>query len=233
MVLSPHKDKPTINLVIGGQKLDTSSSVKILGFILDDQLLLQEHVEMVRNKTRSGLFALRLAANHGLNLQCLKMLANGLVFSHLHYCDTVLGQACKTILLALQSRQDQVIRVIFKLDPWTCVDQHRKRLGWLDLDGKRKMHTTTLLFRCLKNEAPEAINVMFNHVDLTKKNHISRHDRPTNAVVPNWTNSRLQTTLSFRGATLWNSLPLNIHQAKDADVCRQLAYKYFLENITI
>jgi hypothetical protein len=231
MVLSPRITSPTINLAIDGQKLEPSPSVKILGFVLDDKLLLQEHVNTIRKKTRSGLFALKLAIKHGLNLTCLKMLANGLIFSHLHYCDTVLGQASKTVLKGLQSRQDQVIRAFYKLGPWSCVDQHRKRLGWLDLEGKRKVHTTTLLFRCLKKKASDAINAMFCKVDLSKKAHISPRDRSTHVVVPNWTNNRLQTTLSYRGAMLWNSLPMNIHRAANAEECRERAYKYFLKTV--
>ena len=184
---------------------------------------------MVKAKTRSGLFALKLAVKHGLSLQCLKMLANGLIFSHLHYCDTVLGQASKTVLKSLQSRQDQVIRAFFKLGPWTIVDQYRRRLGWLDLEGKRNVHLTTLIYRSLKQQSPVAINAMFSRVDLSKKNHISPRDRPTDVVIPNWTNNRLQSTLTYRGASLWNSLPSTVHKAKDAGICRERAYKHFLK----
>ena len=110
MILSPH----TFNFTIDGQQLETSSSVKILGFILDDKLLLKEHVKMVKRKNRSGLFALKLAVRSEADL---------------HYCDTaVLGQASKTVLQSLQSRQDQVIRAFFKLGHWACVEQHRNRL---------------------------------------------------------------------------------------------------------
>ena len=228
MILSPHKEKPTFNFNIDGQPLETSSSVKILGFILDDKLLLKEHVKMVKTKTRSGLFALKLAVKHGLSLQCLKMLANGLIFSHLHYCDTVLGQASKTVLQSLQSRQDQVIRAFFKLGPWACVEHHRNRLGWLDLEGKRKVHITTLVYRSIQQQAPKAIGEMFSRVDLSTKKHISPHDRLTNVAVPNWTNNRLQTTFTYRGAALWNTLPDDIHIAGDADICRQRAYIFFL-----
>jgi hypothetical protein len=58
MVLSPNNSEPNIALTIDGQKLDKSSSVEILGFVLDDKLLLDEQVKIVKKKTRSGLFAL-------------------------------------------------------------------------------------------------------------------------------------------------------------------------------
>jgi hypothetical protein len=100
------------------------------------------------------------------------------------------------------------------------------------LEGKRNVHVTTLIYRSLKNEAPAAINAMFQRVDLAKKQHISPHDRSTNVIVPNWTNDRLQSTLTYRAAVLWNSLPTVVQRAKNAEICRERAYNHFLKHVT-
>ena len=224
--------EPEITLLVGEQLLKPQPKVEILGFVLDEHLLLNEQVNAVRKKTRSGLFALKQASKHGLNIGCLVQMANGLIASYLHYCDTVLGLANSTALKGLQARQDQAIRIIWKLHPWASVETYRQRLGWLTLEGKRNVHLATLLFRASRREAPRAICDLFKPVDTAVRNHRFnfRNDRPTNFVIPKWTKPRLQSTLSYRGAKLWNELEDKFHLASDAQACRQLMYKHLLKD---
>ena len=231
MILSPHKEKPKVMVKVNGQILETQTKVKILGFVLDEKLLLDEHVKAIRSKTRSGLFALKLASKRGLNIRTLIQMANGLVCSHLHYCDIALSQAAKTTLDRLQARQDQVVRLIYKLAPWCDVDSHRRHLGWLDLDGKRNVHLATLIFRAQRNEAPAAICEFFRRAgDKPKKHRFNFRDyRTTDLEVPRWTKRRLQMTLQYRGAMFWNGLPNHIHRSKTADSCRQKTFNLLMK----
>jgi hypothetical protein len=152
-------------------------------------------------------------------------MANGLIFSHLHYCDTVLGQAAPTTLARLQAKQDQAIRIIYKLAPWSAVDSHRRKLGWLDLAGKRAVHLATLLHRCINKEAPVAIIEFFIPV---KPQPRKLRQRANRFEIPKWKKERLRSTLSYRGAVAWNQLPDGIQSAKDAETCRQMMFELLL-----
>ena len=115
-----------------------------------------EQIRAARNKARKGLYALRLASKY-VNRNSLKMMADGLVSSHLGYCDTVLAQAAPTNLKKLQSCQDRAIRIIFRAPRDADCDMLREKLGWLDLFGKRNVHMATLIWRSLNGQAPPAI----------------------------------------------------------------------------
>ena len=137
----------------------------------------------------------------------MSRLTNGLVFSHLHYCDSVLGQACPTNLHRLQRIQDRTVRVVMRADHHADVVPLRRKLGWLDLSGKRQVHLATMVFRCLNNQAPEQLQQLFTpHVQGRYKTR--NHQQ---LAVPNLTSCNGQKTTAFRGAMLWNALPKAIH----------------------
>ena len=173
---------------------------------------------------RKGLYALKLASKQGVDRATLKLMANGLVFSHLHYCDSVLGQACPTNLGRLQRVQDRTVRVILRAEHHADVVPLRKKLGWLNLRGKRQVHLATMVYRCLNNEAPEQLQQLF--VPHKQGHYHTRNNQQL--AVPNLTTENGQKTMAYRGAMLWNALPRAIHTCDAARKCRLLTYNYIL-----
>ena len=176
-------------------------------------------------------------------------MANGLVCSHLNYCDTTIGQASDTNLQQLQRVQNKAVRTICRADYRADPKPLREQLEWLDLDGKRNVHLATLVYRCINGEAPEALQELFKKPDGGYQTRSSLLPLK----VPNYSSSNGQKTLSFRGAILFNALPnciycpnhLPIDIESDFDLiekrsckcckfictsandCRQIAYHYF------
>jgi hypothetical protein len=102
--------------------------METLGFKVDNRLLFDQQIGHMRSKGRQGLFALAQAAKC-VDRKTLVQMANGVVMSHLHFGDIIIGQAAPTTLAMLQPVQNMAIRTIFVLDPMANIDEHRRRRG--------------------------------------------------------------------------------------------------------
>jgi hypothetical protein len=80
--------KNNVEVIVNGECLKTSSTVKYLGVTLDRKLSWQSHLETVLNKAGANLFAIKTVIN-GLTLPARISLLNALVISHLRYCNVV------------------------------------------------------------------------------------------------------------------------------------------------
>ena len=152
---------PTITF--GNAVLSASDHIKILGFLLDSDLSMRKHVESVIKKARSGTYAIRLASRF-VDLPTKKLMCDALVCSHFNYCDSVLGQANKTDLDRLQVAQNNAVRAIVGAHPLASAAKIRDQLGWLSLEGKRRVHMATTVWKAVdanvnpNADAPQALS---------------------------------------------------------------------------
>jgi hypothetical protein len=223
MILALHTHHPTIDLTIESIPLTASKTMTILGFTLDNKLLMTEQIKVIRSKARKGLWALKMASKY-LGKNTLKIMANGIVFSHLQYCDNVLAQASDSNLQKLQSCQDKAVRIIMHKDNLANPIPLRQDLGWLDLAGKQQVHLATLIWRCLNNEAPNSIKNLFCQFEQRRFTRLN-----VTLKIPVVTKLFMQMTLAYRGAVFWNSLPTEIKETSSAQHCRQLTYQFLLD----
>ena len=101
-------------------------------------------------------------------------------------------------------------------------------LGWQTLEQRRDYFVSTLMYRCVNDEAPARLTdalVMTVHT----------HDRQTCLSntdllrVPTVNCELYRNSFKYRGSILWNSLPSELRNAKDSASFKYLYKKMFFK----
>ena len=88
-----------------------TKSIRMLGVYLDSNLNLSEHCKHIHGKISRSLYSLNLVKNI-LNKDCMKLVFNAHVQSHLEYCCNILGMAPEKYLKPLKTVQKKAIRIV-------------------------------------------------------------------------------------------------------------------------
>lgn len=126
-----------------GSKNSTSRERNYLGIILDENLSLSDHLELICNKVSKRLGLLSRIRPY-LTLKASKCVYNCLVQAVFNYTDTEWGGlslGCNNSLQRLQIRAANIIQ------RRATTDGSFKMLGWVDLETQRKVHKCILVFK--------------------------------------------------------------------------------------
>lgn len=108
----------------------SSKSIKFVGFMLDEFLTWEHHINIVENKLASSIFALNQVKNF-LPQKALQMIYNSLFKPHLEYGITVWGNANSASLEKIEKLQKKAVRCISKAKYNSHTDPLFGRLGIL------------------------------------------------------------------------------------------------------
>ena len=79
----------------------------------------------------------------------------GLVVSHLDYCNSILAGVPKVTLNQLQQVQNMAAKVTLGCDKYTSSTKALFDLHWLPVAQRIDFKVATMVFKCLKGEAPK------------------------------------------------------------------------------
>ena len=86
-------------------------SIRMLGVLLDNKLNLSEHCKFLHGKISRSLFSLNQVKGI-LNKECMKLVFNAHVQSHLEYCSNILSMAPEQYLKPLKVVQKKALRIV-------------------------------------------------------------------------------------------------------------------------
>ncbi|CAH3125849.1 unnamed protein product [Porites lobata] len=99
-----------------------------------------------------------------------------------------------------------------------------QQLGWKDLITQRQIQVALMVFKALNDRAPDHLSSMFT--ERSTSGYVLR-DSTNKLNVPLPRTNYLKRSFSYRGATLWNSLPCNLRQEKSLNRFKQLLNFHF------
>ncbi len=207
-------NKP-MTLQINNQIVEQVNHFKYLGFILNDSLSYNEHIDYVYKKSCQKLGAIkkcRTLLGNSLTL----MLYKSLVAPLLDYCDVVYSNANKTCLVKLQQVQNIACRIILKAGPRDHIREMHQELKLDMLEDRRKYH---LLAECHKNVHSN------KHTPLRRffKLNVSNPKRRTRCVckydvqVPRVKTTLGQKAFSYIEPVTWNKLKADLKEIVKLD----------------
>jgi len=189
---------------------------------------MKEQVDAAIKKARSGIYALRLAGRY-VDLNTRRIIHDSIIGCHFNYCDAVIGQAGDTDLKRLQIAHNKSARAVTKAPPDSSATAIRARLGWLDLEGKRRFHLATTMWKCLHSaDAPEALSELFVPVSQVH-NYATRSATSGKLYVETVHTTQASRSFGFRAPIWWNELPREAREAPTAKQCRNIVYRHLLE----
>ncbi len=203
------RDKPDSNLSIGRRKIEWVTSMKYLGFIQDNLLNFEEHIQYVVLKSTKKLGILTKSREF-LDRKTPILLYEGLVLPHIDYCDLVYKSGSIYNKNRLQEIQNVACRIIHWADNRTRIADTNQDLQFLNLTDRQSSH---LFMECLQQvHKNSGLNNKFNtiHANRVTSGSAEHNMKISNSKTENW-----HKTFSFRGPAHWNKLLTGIKEITD------------------
>jgi len=193
-------------------KFPSVDHIKYLGITVDSHLTWSQHIQELCAKLSSKIGMLK-RLKHLLPIDCLVRVYNAVVQPHIDYCLTVWGGAASVYIDRVQRLQNKAARIITGVyDRDVNGVSLVKRLGWQNVRERCNYLTCLLVFKSTHGLAPLYMQDMFTFSSaLIGRPTRSHHENNLYVPMPNL--EMYRTSLQYRGACLWNSLPVNIKSA--------------------
>ena len=210
-----------INLNYDNAAIERVNKFKYLGVILDPLLSWCEHIDYVSSTISKRIGVIRRVKFY-LPANTLNMLANALVFPHFDYCSPVWSNCKAEFSNSLQILQNKLARVLLSADIRTSIDDLMTALNWDKLDKRWQKQLLWIVFKCLKHDTPYYLSSKFVYTSSVHSQN-TRSQSSNILVMPSFNIKPGKRTFTFRGSSIWNSLPtdvrcklssLNIHTFK-------------------
>ena len=175
----------------------------LVGYLLNESLNNNEHINMIISKMRSGIFALK--ANKNLPTEALKSIYYATVHSHMAYAGTIVGCAPDSQIKQILKLQKIALRIIGKVEFNGHTAPICKRHKIMYVRDILDLQAASQAWKFFNNKLPLSIASFFE----------KGNDRMKLLYGTKYRNKRLQNISPIDySIRIWNSLPLDIKETK-------------------
>ena len=202
-------------IVVGDCVVGRSSSVKLLGLEMDENLNFKQHVATKARAAALSMFNLRKLRRHLDKHNCLK-LANALFFSHMDYANSLFINLPKSTLHPFQRIQNMTARIILGVSKFSSARQALMELHFLPVSVRCEYKLLVLVFKCIHNLAPK---YLCDLITIKSYCYRTRSSQSLLLEVP-FTRHKSFADRSFAvtGPLCWNKLPSDIRSSETLDM---------------
>ena len=212
LICSPQKrtrlDTHNLNVTMSGIPLQNVEKQTVLGVIIDNSLKFDAQVEHICNKL-GKLIHLFNKIQNCLTWECKQMFYNSYFLPCVDYCSTSWGYSSKQNIDRLSRYQKRIGRLMIN-DPDLPSESLLGTLGWFSINERIKYNTAKLVYKCLFEDAPQNLKNLF-HV----RNGRELRSTGIDLTVPFPKTESRKKCFDYVGCTIWNSLPINVNQARN------------------
>ena len=199
------KNTSSFSVTVSDHVLASSTSVKMLGMVVDQKLSWEKHISYVVKKCNSILFSLYKIRHH-LTPECREALVQAHVFPHIIYCLSVWGGAAACHLHRIKKFINFAARIVTGARKFDHISPVLDNLGWLKIEDIVKQRDSVKVWKALNDKnTPKAVSSLF-----TRRSEVS--NRKTRATsngdlqIPPFQLSLARSSFSYRATQHWNSL---------------------------
>lgn len=202
-------------LLVDGQVVKLSNSVKSLGLTISEDLRWNSHVMSIISSTNRILYFLNSKAR-GLPISIKKQIASQLLFPHFDYACTVFIDVTKELGSKLDNQLDKAVRFVFGLPRKSPTASFRRKLNWLTLYQRRQYFLLSITFRVLKFKQPAYLyNLLSPHlINRSDADAIRTRNNPV-FLIPNKTCRTMDSSFCIAAMRAWNDLPEGIRELEE------------------
>ena len=202
---SRRQDSDTdFSVQFGGDQVSPSSSVRVLGVVIDRCLTWEKHVDQIVQRCYAVLVGLA-RMRHRLPQDTKRMLIGALVLPHVRYCISVWGSCTAEQRKRVQKVINFGARIVTGLSRGEHVTPALQELGWGRVEEVLEEHDVSMVRRLLTaTDAPELLRAK-----LTYRSELSSHcTRATDRgqlQLPQVRTEFGRRGFIFRASKAWNS----------------------------
>ena len=219
------------SLLVGGNIIKPSTTVRDLGVLLDSELSLKQHVNKVVSSCYYHIRRLR-QVSHCVGQNFMKQLASAFILSSLDYCSSILAELPKSTIATPQRVQNAAARMVLNLRPRESISDGLRQLHWLPIESRIQFKLCLLMHRIRAGRCPSCLSKTVQLV----ADHASRtglRSAPTAWYVqPRLRIVFGERAFSFSGPKAWNALPDRLHSIESTDSFKK-PLKTFLFNHSV
>lgn len=210
--------------------IQSTSSVKYLGAILDQNLSGQSMVSSIIKKANARLKFLYRKQKY-LTVHTKKLLVQSLIQCHFDYaCCAWYSGLTKLWKNKLQVTQNKLIRFVLNMEKRSHIDQgHFRSIGWLPVDKRVDQIILGHVFKIRNGLSPEYMNQNFVS-QVSIHTYSTRSSDNGSYILPKVKGFGIKS-FSFLGCKLWNSLPLKIRNLSSLASFKKTVKCHFLTNL--
>ena len=199
-------------ITVGEHDIPFSDQARNLGFILDSQLSMKQHVIKVCQIARTELRRISTVRKY-LSDEAAKTLVTSCVLSRLDYCNSLLMGADKNVIAPMQRVQNSAARVIFR-SPWRqSTTPLLRSLHWLPISERINYKVGCICFHTFNGSAPSYITEVLPRYHNLPSLRSAKDSRLLKAGHYNRKRQGYRA-LSVYGPTFWNALPHDIRHCQ-------------------
>lgn len=204
----------------------TVDHIKYLGVHVDSHLSWVQRIHALCAKLSPKIGMLK-RLKHILPPHCLTHVYNSVIQPHIDYSITVWGGAADVHINRVQRLQNKAARIISGIFDWNVrgIDIVND-LGWMNVRERCNYLTSILVYKALNNLAPNYISDMFSYLSETRE-FVTRSHTRGDLCIPKPNLELFKSSLQYRGACLWNSLPSSVKSASSLSSFKRLYNSYF------
>jgi len=196
------------SLQVGSSDIPFSSAARNLGYILSDDLSLNNHISHI---CRSAYTAIRQISSirHYLTVSATKTLVCAFVLSRLDYCNSLLSGSPKHFIDKLQKVQNSAARLVLKAKKRDHVTPLLHSLHWLPVQARIDYKLSVLCHNFFSDSCPSYITELLTVYSPSRQLRSSADVRIL-SVPKTLTKTYGERSFSFCAPKQWNSLPSHI-----------------------
>ena len=182
------------------------------------------HINKLSKKIASGIGAIKRIKPF-VSPEILHYTYNALVQPHRDYSGIIVwGNCSKTLSEKLQNVQNSAARILTSSSYDADAGYLLQQLGWKDLIAQCQIQVALMVFKALNDLAPDYLSSMVS--DRSTPGYVLR-DSTNKLTVPLLRTNNPKRSFSYKGATLWNSLPCSLRRVKSLNHFKQLLNLHF------
>ena len=190
-------------LCLEGEEVERVYHTKFLGVVVDANLSWNKHIINLTSKISKyvpKIYRIRSLCTE----KSLRLIYNSLIYSNLVYCNTVWGFCRGVALTPLIIAQKKVIRALAGVGYNHHTSHLFSSMKLLTLEGINEYIVAIFVYKCLNS-------VEFNHwYRYRETEYLTRGSSLALLEVPIISNLHSEQCIKYRGARVWNQIPLQV-----------------------
>ena len=192
------------------------TSVRNLGFIIDQELSMKDHITKLCQSCYYQLRQIR-AVRHSLTQTAIQTLVHAFVCTRIDFANSLLYGTSAYLLDRLQSVLNSAARLILKIGKYDPISSAiRRDLHWLPIRFRVHFKLNSITSNCLAGRAPEYLTELCHSVNDIPARRNLRSSSQVQLLVPRFRKERSgRRGFSVSSPQLWNLLPVDIRLHHD------------------
>ena len=207
--------------------MEPSKTVKCLGVIIDEHMLLDNHLRFTAKKA-FYYFSKVKKIRKLLSFHNLKMISQFYIISHLNYCNSIYYGITKSRINYLDRILRIIVRMIygFKRKDHNSITECLTSLGWLEMTNYSAYRILCLTYTALNAKQPRYL------YDIIKLKENTCRLRSSNSLLLSNQKFNLDTygkrIFSVSAPVLWNNLPLHLRRCNSIKTFKKAVKNHLL-----